>query len=169
MVELSVIRDLVAIFGVIAGFSYYVLTVRNNQKNQTHALESRRLSIYMSLRNIFTNYDFMRRYVNVMYDQQWETVDEYYQKYGPTINPDEYTDFGFLFATFQMAGMLLKEQAVTIDVLYDDMGYVVINLYEKYKPVVDSVRERAGRVWPQVESLYKSCVEYRDQHPELAP
>jgi hypothetical protein len=29
MVELSVIRDLLAIFGVIAGFSYYVLTVRN--------------------------------------------------------------------------------------------------------------------------------------------
>jgi len=32
MIELSVIRDLVAIFGVIAGFSYYVLTVRNTRK-----------------------------------------------------------------------------------------------------------------------------------------
>lgn len=29
MVELSTIRDLVTIFGVIAGFTYYVLTVRN--------------------------------------------------------------------------------------------------------------------------------------------
>ena len=29
MIELSTIRDLVAIFGVVAGFSYYVLTVRN--------------------------------------------------------------------------------------------------------------------------------------------
>jgi hypothetical protein len=167
MVELSVIRDLVTIFGVIAGFSYYVLTVRNNQKNQNLALESRKLSIYTSLRNITTNYDWMRRYVNVMYDQQWENVDEYYQKYGPTVNPDEYTDFGFLFATFQMAGMLLKEQAVTIDILYDDMGYAVINLCEKYKPIVIRVRERAGRVWPQIEYLYDSCVEYRDQHPEL--
>ncbi|TFH03581.1 MAG: hypothetical protein E4H14_16495 [Candidatus Thorarchaeota archaeon] len=54
MIELSTIRDLVAIFGVIAGFSYYVLTVRNNQKNQELALESRKLSIYTSLRNIFT-------------------------------------------------------------------------------------------------------------------
>ncbi|TFH13219.1 hypothetical protein E4H04_12340 [Candidatus Bathyarchaeota archaeon] len=54
MIELSTIRDLVAIFGVIAGFSYYVLTVRNKQKNQELALESRKLSIYTSLRNIFT-------------------------------------------------------------------------------------------------------------------
>ena len=32
MVELSVVRDIVAIFGVIAGFTYYVLTVRNTSK-----------------------------------------------------------------------------------------------------------------------------------------
>jgi len=29
---LQVVRDLVAIFGVIAGFSYYVMTVRNVNK-----------------------------------------------------------------------------------------------------------------------------------------
>jgi hypothetical protein len=34
LVELSTIRDLVAIFGVVAGFSYYVLTVRNAKKSQ---------------------------------------------------------------------------------------------------------------------------------------
>jgi hypothetical protein len=41
MIELSVVRDLVAIFGVIAGFIYYVLTVRDNQKNQQMQLETR--------------------------------------------------------------------------------------------------------------------------------
>lgn len=34
LMEISVIRDIVAIFGVIAGFSYYVLTVRATRKNQ---------------------------------------------------------------------------------------------------------------------------------------
>jgi len=29
MIELSVVRDLVAIFGVMAGFTYYAVTVRN--------------------------------------------------------------------------------------------------------------------------------------------
>ena len=40
MIELDVIRDLVAIFGVIAGFSYYVMTVRINQKNQELMLKA---------------------------------------------------------------------------------------------------------------------------------
>jgi hypothetical protein len=34
MIELGMIRDLVAIFGVIAGFSYYVLIVRNTQRSR---------------------------------------------------------------------------------------------------------------------------------------
>jgi hypothetical protein len=34
MFELSVIRDLVAIFGVIAGLTYYALTVRNQKKGK---------------------------------------------------------------------------------------------------------------------------------------
>ena len=56
MIELSVIRDLVAIFGVIAGFSYYVLTVRNAQrtrdltlKAQEQAVETRQLQLFMQL------------------------------------------------------------------------------------------------------------------------
>ena len=44
-----------------------------------------------------------------MYQQQWETVDEYFEKYNPVTNPEEYTNFGTVFATFQMAGLYLKE------------------------------------------------------------
>ena len=56
MVELSFIRDLIAIFGVIAGFSYYVLTVRNQQKNQQlvlkaqqQQLDTRQAQLFMQL------------------------------------------------------------------------------------------------------------------------
>jgi len=56
MIELSFIRDLVAIFGVLAGFSYYVLTVRNaniarktqavmNMSNNMFKAESNRMNI----------------------------------------------------------------------------------------------------------------------------
>jgi hypothetical protein len=62
--------------------------------------------------------------------------------------------------------MLLKEEAVAVEILYDDLGYAVINLYEKYKPIVERVRERVGRAWPQLDFLYESFIEYRDQHPD---
>ncbi len=55
MFELSVVRDLVAIFGVIAGFGYYVLTVRNNQENQRQQLETRQAQLYMQVYNVSHN------------------------------------------------------------------------------------------------------------------
>ena len=32
MIEISAVRDLVAIFGVLAGFAYYIVTVQNANK-----------------------------------------------------------------------------------------------------------------------------------------
>jgi hypothetical protein len=47
MIEISMVRDLVAIFGVLAGFTYYVLTVRNSQKMQKMQLETRQAQLFM--------------------------------------------------------------------------------------------------------------------------
>jgi len=54
----SMIRDIVTIFGVIAGFSYYVLTVRNAQRNQAlslkaqeHATDTRQAQLLMQIVN----------------------------------------------------------------------------------------------------------------------
>ena len=72
MVELSLIRDFVAIFGVIAGFSYYVLTVRANQRNQQHQLETRRAQLYMTLFNTINNQNLWKHVVEI---RQYEYTD----------------------------------------------------------------------------------------------
>jgi len=46
-VTLQMVRDVVAIFGVIAGFTYYVLTVRNSQRMQKMQLETRQAQLSM--------------------------------------------------------------------------------------------------------------------------
>ena len=51
MIELSVIRDLVAIFGVIAGLTYYMTTVRNQNR-------TRRAQLYMQIFNRLSSLDF---------------------------------------------------------------------------------------------------------------
>ena len=81
MIDLSVIRDLVAIFGVIAGFSYYVLTVRANQRNQKQQLEARRLEMFMRLHQ--SKYD-QKGLENIfmLMNLEWDDIDDYMQKYG---------------------------------------------------------------------------------------
>jgi len=72
LIELGVIRDLVAIFGVIAGFTYYVMTVRNAQRSrdlslkaQEHALETRKAQHYMQLLQMVSNEEFLERATRV--------------------------------------------------------------------------------------------------------
>ncbi|MCJ7732368.1 hypothetical protein MUP51_08640 [Candidatus Bathyarchaeota archaeon] len=61
MVELSVIRDCIAIFGVLAGFSYYVLTVRATRRNQDLQLETRQTQLFMYLYDKWSSEDFQRK------------------------------------------------------------------------------------------------------------
>ena len=49
LVTFQVVRDFIAIFGVIAGFSYYVLVVRNSQRMQKQMLETRQLQLYLDM------------------------------------------------------------------------------------------------------------------------
>jgi hypothetical protein len=168
MVSIEIIALVLTGLSISASILYYSIELRNQNKTQQLQLETRQLQLFNSMRDKFTSYDWFRRYINVMYQQQWNDADEYFEKYNPVSNPEEYTNFGYVFATFQMAGMFLKEEAVAVEILYDDLGYAVINLYEKYKPIVERVRERVGRAWPQLDFLYESFIEYRKQHPELA-
>jgi hypothetical protein len=92
LVELSVIRDLVAIFGVIAGFSYYVLTVRNNQKNQElslkaqqQTLETRQAQLLMQIYDKVNNKEFTRDWAEINYFWKWKDSKEYWEKYGTNL------------------------------------------------------------------------------------
>jgi len=53
------VRDVVAIFGVIAGFTYYVLTVRSSQRTQRQQLETRQAQLFMQLYRLYDTKDFM--------------------------------------------------------------------------------------------------------------
>ena len=54
------IRDLVAIFGVIAGFTYYVMTVRNSQRMQQMTLETRQAQLFMQVYDRWASRDMTK-------------------------------------------------------------------------------------------------------------
>ena len=88
MVELSVVRDLVAIFGVIAGFSYYVIVVNNTRKNQQLQLEIRQAQLFSQFMfQVFTT-EFIKQYFD-LFEMDWDDYDDYWKKYGLLSNPDE--------------------------------------------------------------------------------
>ena len=73
------IRDFVTIFGVIAGFSYYVLTVRNAQRNQQHQLETRQAQLFMQIYDRFTTKEFQLDYRTLAVSDDWTDYDDFIQ------------------------------------------------------------------------------------------
>jgi len=184
MIELSVIRDLVAIFGVIAGLAYYVMTVRNqNRTRQAQLL----WSIYDNYRSIES-----RRQSMEIHGWEWEGIDDFFEKYGQQNNPEAWTLWTTKAALFNGIGILLKRNLIDIRLLDDLLTNSVDRHWNAIKmgPILLEWRkrlplQRLERGWtpdPKYSNhvhdsttsttfdcfdyLYTRLMEYRDAHPK---
>jgi hypothetical protein len=147
MVELSVIRDLVAIFGVIAGFSYYVLTVRNNQKNQElmlkaqqQTLETRKIGLTDSIIARSITLDFLRCVLELL-GYEWNDYEDFEKKYGSESNVEASAKRYMVWNSYNSMGMMLRKGMVEAEDIFD-AGSPSVFLWIKYKDVIEENRRR---------------------------
>jgi hypothetical protein len=175
MIELSVIRDLVAIFGVIGGFTYYILTVRNAQRTreltlraQEQAVETRQAQLLMQVYNRFDSPEKIRAFQEVFH---WEFSDseEYFEKYYRDSNPEAHNSATTLITFFEGVGTLVKMGDLPLDRVYTLMGGLTINLWGKFEPIKEQLREQLKfpRWASETEYLYHELIRYEAEHPEL--
>jgi hypothetical protein len=100
---------------------------------------------------------------------QFDTPQEFIEKYGPKTNSKIYEDFLQVFGLMEGLGVLVRENLINIRIVahssYGDVKYV----WEKYEPVVKWLREYYS--WPrysvEFEYLYNVMEKYAEKHPEL--
>lgn len=141
MIELGMIRDIVAIFGVIAGFTYYVMTVRNAQRNQQHQLETRQAQLFTQLALGITTTEGMRKYMEVL-NWEWEDYHDFEMKYGSDNNPQAFAMRMSIWGMYQLVGKLLKEGLISLDLVYTLMSDTAIWQWAKWKDVIEEQRRR---------------------------
>jgi hypothetical protein len=130
MIELSVIRDLVAIFGVIAGFSYYVLTVRNADKVRKMQLISR---IREQGGRSVTN----ELYGEELMEMEWEDFDDFRAKYDSTVNPENWAKRSLWFGYYQEIGYMLHESIVDVEMVYNVLGgHNALQMWAKFESII---------------------------------
>ena len=135
MVELSVIRDLMACFGVIAGFSYYVLTVRATRKNQQQQLETRRIQLFTQLANMLLDVGGNQNYIEVL-NWGWEDYEDFERKYGSDRNPKEFAMRNVIWTTYNMMGKLVDEEAIDLDLVYTIFHDSIVWQWLKFRDVI---------------------------------
>jgi hypothetical protein len=134
MIELSMIRDIVAIFGVIAGFSYYVLTVRNANK-------ARKTQLFTQIYQARYNPENIQRWWEIM-SWEWEDFDDYYGKYGGFgVDPKLAAVSTAQFSYYDGIGLLVKNKMVDVNTVFHLMSAPIVSLWFKVETVIKAMRE----------------------------
>jgi len=134
MIELSVIRDLVAILGVIAGFTYYIITVQNQNR-------TRKAQMLINLQKDLSDYQMALRGYE-MWNWEWTDYDDFEAKYGSHVNLENtakrYTDWYW----YNNIGLMLKNDLLDEDMLYNLSGTLFIMGWERWEPIIKEYRVR---------------------------
>jgi hypothetical protein len=135
MIELGMIRDIVTIFGVIAGFSYYVLTVRN-------ANITRKQMIARQLTQDLQSLETSMIYIELL-EMEWDDYDDYLSKYDSSVNRDNFAKRSAMLARYNSIGYDLYRGNIDIETVYNIITYQGVWLYwSKFKPIILEYRKR---------------------------
>jgi len=185
--------------GLLVGIFYYVITLRNQQKNQEislknqeislrnqeltlqsqelsrkaqeQALETRQAQLFMGLYDRWSDPETIKHYDEI-FRWEWTDYDDFEERYGSEVNPEQYISFSFLARFFEGVGVLVKRKLTDPALVDDLMSGNVLDFWEKFgEPMIKirQVRDNYPQYYEHVEYLYsviKPIVE--SQHPELA-
>jgi hypothetical protein len=125
---------------LIVGIFYYITIMRNAQRNQQTAHESRQLQLLMQFSNQRNEGD-MKRSVELM-NMEWEDYDDYERKYGSDFNPDNYSKRMTSWGRFNMMGLLLRRGLIDKDLLFESTPAAALQHWTKFKDVIRELRRR---------------------------
>ena len=153
---------------IIVGISYYLMILRNQQKTQQTSIESRNGQFFMNLYNAIDEDIYKWSMRDTHGTKDWNTYEEWWEKYGPDKNLIEYTGWLKAQATYEVFGVMVKRGFVDIALVDDIMSGTVLMYWEASKPIIMGIRKTG---YPQFqehfEYLYeeiKKIVEI--QHPD---
>jgi hypothetical protein len=167
MIEISMIRDLVAIFGVIAGFTYYVLTVQNTRKNQQHQLETRQAQLLMQIYGTLYTEDTWKNYLESFYETKFSDFQDFQEKYGRD-NPDFYSKILSVWWSYNTVGGLLRQGLLNGENVSELMGTMIERQWEKWGDIIRELRVDLGSptTFIEFEYLYNQMKKIRTSEHE---
>jgi len=158
MADLSMIRDIVAIVGVVAGFTYYVMTLRNQTR-------TRQAQLFMSIYRSTSDPEAQERYLDIQTIEMngiedWNRLKE---------DREKFKVLGWYLSYYEGIGVLISEGLLDIGLVARLSSGNIIWFWEKYRDGLYDLREKFKwvRFAIEVEYLYNKIVEYAEKHPEL--
>jgi len=136
MVDLTLLQSVsyvAAAIGVSAAAIYYVMTLRETNRNRRITTTSTLLQTLLSLETCHI--------VSELMIMKWENFDDFYKKYDSSVNPDNLAKRQRLWGLFDVIGSLYKSGLLDMETLYCSEGLTIINAWIKFKPIIEKYRK----------------------------
>jgi hypothetical protein len=129
MITIEQIVYVIPILGLTASIFYYAIVIRNQNK-------TRQAQLFIQICNqTLNNPAFMKGYY-IIRDSEWNDYDEYLEYLGEP-GSENYNDIFLVGGILESIGVLVEEGLVDIRLIESLMRRVVIEYYEKMKPMLD--------------------------------
>ena len=160
-ITLPILLQIVQTVGILVGIVYYITIMRNTAKARQREL------IHQKLQSL--NLDYTRAFWELATWNDWETVEEFNEKYGMPNNPEAKATFSYVMRQYSMTGTLLKENMANADLIFQLYpAQAVIGIWEEFEAVILDVRKKLNSPThlDGFEFLYR---EAKRRHPEILP
>jgi hypothetical protein len=155
MVSVEQILYIVPILALTASILYYAINVRNANKTQKMQLETRQIQMFMNISGVRSSPEFQKLIYKVTFMDEWNDLQDYFDKYGPEKNLDAYSEHLFVWQLYDTVGFLLKKEVIDLSFLDDVFKASLLIAWKKFEPVIKMNRERVNQpnLWNQFEYL----------------
>lgn len=166
MFDIQTISIIIAAASVIIAMINSILDSRRTAKNDRITLETRQMNNYLQFALGSQTEEFMTAYHEIALHQQWNNVNEWYEKYGPLSNPQAYVRFTQICEYFNTMGLLVKTRIIDEKIPYEQGADAIIGIWRKVKPIVYSMRADSPGLYTTFEYFAELCQRIREKESQ---
>ena len=152
MLDLDTLSIVLTGIGIMVAIVYYAQVLRNTSKARLREVIFQRGQVY--------NLDYAEAFAEVINMDNWETVEEFQEKYGPSTNPVKWAKYVYITRVYNIGGILLEENMADADLIFKLYPpYSVMRIWELFKPITQDLRERRNYpdAYRSFEFLYRQA------------
>jgi hypothetical protein len=167
LVVLQTVSYIIAALSFTVTCTYYIMNLRNNQKNMQVTLETRKAQLYTSLLANWNTKDFSKiRYDT--YNMEWTDLDDFRKKYNPSNNSDTFASWNTYGRSILGLAELRRKGLIDLDFLDGMMLADVLGWWAHFGSLEKEAWQRRRPNWRRVVPFVLEVIEYhRKRYPEL--
>ena len=151
---------------LIVGIYYYIMVLRNQQRNQEETLKTRNAAIYQQMMAPITSTEWGVKRALLLEANPVSSHEEWLELVRS--KPEYLEAWSWLCTLYEITGSYLRKGIFDIEFFVLHQSYWQLRFWRQQKTIIDKQRERLGpSYYRNMVYLFESMEKYLDEHPEL--